>query len=278
MQTVGEKLSEARQRQGARIQDVADSTHVRSDYLEALEENQFDRIPLSDVYKRGFIKIYARYLRLDAERLLNDYALTVKGGGNSVVSSGLQRDVVGRDDPDDNGGKGIINADAGEVGGAFPSPVQHGVRRGGGNRYWVWIVGIVVVAISIGLAWAFYFSPSSARKKAADANVVRPDLPPYTFKVVVYKDTAVTIVQRENNIKILDNKLLLAKDFRGFPLQARGTLQISSPDCANVEVIIGRNTYRSKNAFAKSFVISDDPAITGIPVGTSPSAAPVRRP
>jgi cytoskeletal protein RodZ len=38
-----------------------------------MEANQFESIPLADVYRRGFVKVYARYLRLDDEKAVADY-------------------------------------------------------------------------------------------------------------------------------------------------------------------------------------------------------------
>lgn len=73
MQTIGERLLEARQRRGVSIREAAESTKVRGDYLMAMEANQFDSIPLADVYKRGFLKIYARFLRLDSDRITGEY-------------------------------------------------------------------------------------------------------------------------------------------------------------------------------------------------------------
>ncbi len=73
MQTIGERLLEARQRRGVSIREAAEATKVRGDYLMAMEANQFDNIPLADVYKRGFLKIYARFLRLDADRIIGEY-------------------------------------------------------------------------------------------------------------------------------------------------------------------------------------------------------------
>jgi cytoskeletal protein RodZ len=38
-----------------------------------MEANQFESIPLADVYKRGFVKVYAKYLRLDDEKAGADF-------------------------------------------------------------------------------------------------------------------------------------------------------------------------------------------------------------
>jgi cytoskeletal protein RodZ len=73
MQTLGERLQEARQRLGVTIREAAEFTKIRTDYLQAMEANQFESIPLADVYKRGFVKVYAKYLRLDDEKAAADF-------------------------------------------------------------------------------------------------------------------------------------------------------------------------------------------------------------
>jgi hypothetical protein len=59
MQTLGERLQEARQRLGVTLREAAEFTKIRTDYLQSMEANQFESIPLADVYKRGFVKVYA---------------------------------------------------------------------------------------------------------------------------------------------------------------------------------------------------------------------------
>ena len=73
MQTLGERLQEARQRLGVTLREAAEFTKIRTDYLQAMEANQFESIPLADVYKRGFVKVYAKYLRLDDEKAAADF-------------------------------------------------------------------------------------------------------------------------------------------------------------------------------------------------------------
>ena len=73
MQTLGERLQEARQRLGVTLREAAEFTKIRTDYLQSMEANQFESIPLADVYKRGFVKLYAKYLRLDDEKAGADF-------------------------------------------------------------------------------------------------------------------------------------------------------------------------------------------------------------
>lgn len=72
MQTIGERLEEARKRKGISLREAAEVTKIRSDYLGYLEQNKFD-FDLPEIYRSGFIKNYARYLKLDPEKILTDY-------------------------------------------------------------------------------------------------------------------------------------------------------------------------------------------------------------
>ena len=61
MQTIGERLEEARKRKGISIREAAEATKIRGDYLHKYESNQFD-IKLPEIYVRGFLRTYANYL------------------------------------------------------------------------------------------------------------------------------------------------------------------------------------------------------------------------
>lgn len=61
MQGIGEILKRAREEQGISLDEVAEATKIRSKYLRALEEEQFDALP-GDVYARGFATAYLKYL------------------------------------------------------------------------------------------------------------------------------------------------------------------------------------------------------------------------
>lgn len=67
--SIGQQLEEARKAQALNIEDVAQSTHIRIHYLEALEADNLEIFP-SMVQVRGFLRAYARYLDLDVEMML----------------------------------------------------------------------------------------------------------------------------------------------------------------------------------------------------------------
>jgi cytoskeleton protein RodZ len=94
MQTIGERLEEARKRKGNSIREAAEATKIRSDYLHKFESNQFD-INLAEIYVRGFLRAYAQYLGMSADKILNDYAAL---GINESKQRPPSREVYGRMD------------------------------------------------------------------------------------------------------------------------------------------------------------------------------------
>jgi len=68
-QSVGEVLQKERARRGLTLEQVAEATHIRKHFLEALENNQHNALP-SAVQGRGFLRLYAGHLGLPVEPLL----------------------------------------------------------------------------------------------------------------------------------------------------------------------------------------------------------------
>ncbi len=95
MQTIGERLEEARKRQGISIREASEATKIRSDFLLSMESNAFD-YPLPEVYKRGFLRLYAKYLKLDADKVLADYTAFQLGASRIARREG--REHLGRID------------------------------------------------------------------------------------------------------------------------------------------------------------------------------------
>ena len=72
MQSIGERLEEARKRKGISIREAAESTKIRGDYLHKFENNQYD-IRLPEIYVRGFLRSYSTFLKLPADKIIADY-------------------------------------------------------------------------------------------------------------------------------------------------------------------------------------------------------------
>ncbi|MEI9966117.1 MAG: helix-turn-helix domain-containing protein [Candidatus Moraniibacteriota bacterium] len=70
--TLGEKLRKLRNDFRISITDVSKVTKIKPQYLEALEAGNYKSLP-ADVYVRGFLRSYARYLNVDEEALMRLY-------------------------------------------------------------------------------------------------------------------------------------------------------------------------------------------------------------
>lgn len=70
--TLGEKLSKFRSEARLSIADVSKATKIQAKYIEALERGQYEKLP-SDVYVRGYLRSYARYLNIDESMLVRLY-------------------------------------------------------------------------------------------------------------------------------------------------------------------------------------------------------------
>lgn len=70
---IGATLRTAREQRGISIDTAADATKIRSSYLVALEEEEFERLP-GATYARGFLRSYSEYLELDAQLLIDEFS------------------------------------------------------------------------------------------------------------------------------------------------------------------------------------------------------------
>lgn len=83
-ETVGQRLLRKRQELGWPLEEASMRTKIHHSVIEAMEADQWDRLP-SPSLARGFIRIYARALRLDPEVLLE----SVDWPGNKKVKWGV---------------------------------------------------------------------------------------------------------------------------------------------------------------------------------------------
>ncbi len=72
MESIGEKLRLARERNALTLDQVARETHVAKRFLKALEDEDFSVFP-GETYTMGFLRNYAEYLGLESEELIAAY-------------------------------------------------------------------------------------------------------------------------------------------------------------------------------------------------------------
>lgn len=70
---------------GVSLDEISAATRISTRFLEAIEKDQWDRLP-GGVFNRGFIRSIARFLGLDEDSLVAEYALGAASDAQAVVA------------------------------------------------------------------------------------------------------------------------------------------------------------------------------------------------
>ena len=79
-QTLGEKLRQAREARGITISEVAEQTRISPLYIESIENDDYRPLP-GGIFNKGFVKSYAKYVGVDEQEALQDYATLIAEQG-----------------------------------------------------------------------------------------------------------------------------------------------------------------------------------------------------
>lgn len=85
METLGVWLRRTREAREDTLEQVEESTRIRTRFLRMMEAGDFAAFPGGEVQVRGFLRIYARYLGVSADEVLTRY--DTEGSGPSVAPS-----------------------------------------------------------------------------------------------------------------------------------------------------------------------------------------------
>jgi cytoskeleton protein RodZ len=140
---LGATLREARNRRRIDLSEVEAATKIRTRYLRAMENEEWDVLP-GGPYARGFIRTYATFLGLDGDRLADDYRHDVEAGGGSGRAPRPEPAV------------------------AAPRPSRRGPRVSTGAWTAIVTVGLIAVLVAVGLS-----SESKESGKSESARVRR---------------------------------------------------------------------------------------------------------
>jgi|GEM_PF-374715 len=77
MSSFGEDLKRERELRGISLREIAESTQINIRYLEALERNDFSRLP-GGVFNKGFVRAISEFIGIDEESMINAYLLEMQ--------------------------------------------------------------------------------------------------------------------------------------------------------------------------------------------------------
>jgi cytoskeleton protein RodZ len=75
---IGELLKNARESKGLTIEKACEETRISKDFLRAVEDNQYSKIP-GEVFVKGILRTYGNYLGLDGTKLIEQYKIYAQG-------------------------------------------------------------------------------------------------------------------------------------------------------------------------------------------------------
>lgn len=78
----GEQLRAAREARNITLRDVSEQTRISMRYLEAIETDDYSRLP-GGIFNKSFIKSYARYIGFNENEALEGYARAAREQGES---------------------------------------------------------------------------------------------------------------------------------------------------------------------------------------------------
>jgi hypothetical protein len=84
--STGQYLKHVRNTKGISLRNVADLTKIGTQYLEALEDGDYSKLP-NGSYLTYIIAAYAKVLNLDAKSVVSDFKARYAANGTSATSS-----------------------------------------------------------------------------------------------------------------------------------------------------------------------------------------------
>ena len=70
--SIGSKLKKARKSRGLSLDDIKNKSKIKKSYLEALENDNFEKLP-GEVYTKVYIRGYAKIVGIDPQKILREY-------------------------------------------------------------------------------------------------------------------------------------------------------------------------------------------------------------
>jgi len=234
MQTIGERLEEARKRKGISIREAAETTKIRGDYLQKFEANSF-AIDLPPLYIRGFVRSYARFLELDPERFVSDVDAALAREGKPQRRE--TREALGRVEF----GAEARASDAGEPAatGGRPAPDQAVLLKfgllGGGA-----LLIVVIIILLINVLFKSSSAKSAQQVAQPPAATVQAD-PVQTLTLTAIEPTRVKVVQDLDGAVLLNNVALARGEAK--TIKKQGKLLITVEAGKNLRMEVNGRSY-----------------------------------
>jgi len=146
---VGEYLKSVRESRGVQLEEASQVTKIGKNYLAAIEEGQFDKLP-NAAYIKGFLRLYAGFLSLSGDDVVRRYEQSVapaRAQSESKTEAETERPSV---------------------------EIMERAKLGGHGR---WVIPILLLSLVI-LAALFYSDGDEKRVRPSSKTAELPVAPP----------------------------------------------------------------------------------------------------
>jgi hypothetical protein len=147
MGTLGQYLRSAREARGIDLHEAAQQTRIGIAYLKALEAEDFSKLP-GEVFVRGFLKNYGKYLQLEESQVMRKY-------GELMAPKAVAAPVAAKEPPP-------------AIAGSEPEQKTPKMPRSTTIETFIWSAGILIALI------LFLFTSLPNRRHQGAKHVVMP--------------------------------------------------------------------------------------------------------
>ncbi len=79
----GNTLKVIRQKKNIQLKEIAQLTHITFSYLKSIEDENYAQLP-PEVYFVGYLKHYSVFLKIDPEKVIEDYLVKYRAWKGSA--------------------------------------------------------------------------------------------------------------------------------------------------------------------------------------------------
>lgn len=182
---LGDLLRETREQKNLSLEDAEKGTNIRKLYIKAIEDGDYDKLP-GEVFLKGFMKTYAKFLGLDGQKIIEQYKAEKSGvkllpsddentvdaqasqpSEKTTVETDLKKEEKTEKQPE----KTTVNKPAAKsvpnIDDFNESKKYLETKNSSGSKRNIFIIIIIIVVIIVG-AVAFLSSQGSNSQPAAD--------------------------------------------------------------------------------------------------------------
>ncbi|MBK1875544.1 helix-turn-helix domain-containing protein [Pelagicoccus mobilis] len=261
MQSIGERLEEARKRKGVTIREAAEATKIRGDYLNSFENNNFS-IKVPDIYVRGFLRSYCNFLKVNSEKVITDFNANLIGEAKAAKRD--HREFFGRMEIQQTP---LVNEEAKAA--AVIDDAQLSAEEDENEKpgflekvdketaIKVGIVAVIAIMMLLVIVWIFRTLTSGGidpdqvaqqnqrglvpAETSAQAQQPSPAAATETIFLISVGDVRVTVTERDSGRVLLDSQPMTAG--QRIPVEKVGPVKIDYTAGENLQVEIGGTAY-----------------------------------